>query len=30
MADFRKTLGELGITGMNMQRYEIESVGPLF
>jgi quinol monooxygenase YgiN len=30
MARFRETLGELGITGMNMQRYEIESVGPLF
>ncbi len=30
MAKFRKTLGELGVTGMDMQRYEIESVGPLF
>ncbi len=30
MEQFRKTLGELGITGMDMQRFEIESVGPLF
>jgi quinol monooxygenase YgiN len=30
MAVFQKALGELGITGMDMQRYEIESVGPLF
>jgi quinol monooxygenase YgiN len=30
MAAFRKVLGELGIEGMDMQRYEIESVGPLF
>ena len=30
MEKFRKTLGELGITGMDMKRFEIESVGPLF
>ncbi|MDE0885476.1 MAG: putative quinol monooxygenase [Myxococcota bacterium] len=30
MATFRKVLGELGVTGMDMKRYEIESVGPLF
>ena len=30
MKRFQQTLGELGITGMDMQRFEIESVGPLF
>jgi quinol monooxygenase YgiN len=30
MATFRQTLGELGVKGMDMQRFEIESVGPLF
>ena len=30
MARFQEVLGTLGIEGMNIQRFEIESVGPLF
>ena len=30
MAQFQEVLGTLGIQGMNIQRFEIESVGPLF
>jgi quinol monooxygenase YgiN len=30
MARFQQALGGLGVEGMNIQRFEIESVGPLF
>jgi quinol monooxygenase YgiN len=30
MARFQEALGGLGVEGMNIQRFEIESVGPLF
>ena len=29
MAEFQKAIGQLGITGMDVQKFQISSVGPL-
>ncbi|WP_419918777.1 putative quinol monooxygenase [Candidatus Poriferisocius sp.] len=30
MASFGATIGDLGLTGMDLQKYQVSSVGPLF